>query len=233
MLSAQCQRHAEAIRVLGKRIARDIIEIGERLIEVKGALPHGAWLPWIDAEFGWSQQTARNFMDVADRFGSLKSQDIGDFTIEASALYALSGPKVDQQLREAVVEAAQSTGKITVEESNRIAAEMVAAKVKELNGHDVSAFIVSSNLARRNLTKGQPAADDRRAAFAPVSGRMACALRLWHVLRVLRERSVRALRVAFTRYPVVQASFPYRYNIKWLRLIAIYPRERFSAMMGP
>ena len=47
-VAEQCQPHAEAIRVLGKRVAHDIIEIGTRLIEVKKALPRGTWLPWIE-----------------------------------------------------------------------------------------------------------------------------------------------------------------------------------------
>lgn len=59
--------------MLGKRVARDIIEIGQRPIAVKLAPPHGAWLPWIEAEFEWGETTARKFMDAAERSGSLKS----------------------------------------------------------------------------------------------------------------------------------------------------------------
>jgi hypothetical protein len=44
---------AEAIRVLGKRVVRDVIEIGARL-----------WLPWLDREFGWTDKTAERFMRV-------------------------------------------------------------------------------------------------------------------------------------------------------------------------
>jgi hypothetical protein len=71
---------------LGKRAVHDIIEIGRRLIEELAG--HGNWLPWLEREFGWSEQTARNYMAVAERF---KSPTVGDLLIDASALYLLAG----------------------------------------------------------------------------------------------------------------------------------------------
>jgi hypothetical protein len=50
--------HAEAIRSLGRRVVADVIEIGRRLTECKKLLGHGNWLPWLDREFGWSEDTA-------------------------------------------------------------------------------------------------------------------------------------------------------------------------------
>ncbi len=54
--------HAEAIRILGKRTVHDIIEIGRRLAEVKKQIGRVSFLPWIDREFGWSEDTAERFM---------------------------------------------------------------------------------------------------------------------------------------------------------------------------
>jgi hypothetical protein len=42
----------------------DIIEVGNDLQAVKDALPHGQFLPWLKAEFGWSERSAQNFMSV-------------------------------------------------------------------------------------------------------------------------------------------------------------------------
>ena len=39
---------------------------------MKQALPHGMFLPWLEAEFGMSDQTARNMMRVADKFAKSK-----------------------------------------------------------------------------------------------------------------------------------------------------------------
>ena len=54
----------------GRHVAGDIVEIGNRLIAVKAALDHGAWLSWLDEEFGWSRQSADRFIAVAEAFGT-------------------------------------------------------------------------------------------------------------------------------------------------------------------
>ena len=58
------KRHAEAIRSLVRRASSDIIEIGQRLTKAQELAGHGNWLRWLDREFGWSEQTARNYMRV-------------------------------------------------------------------------------------------------------------------------------------------------------------------------
>jgi DUF3102 family protein len=49
----------------GKRAVADI-EIGRRLIEAKAIAGHGNWSPWLEREFGWAENTAINFMRVAE-----------------------------------------------------------------------------------------------------------------------------------------------------------------------
>jgi Protein of unknown function (DUF3102) len=50
---------------LDKRLA----SFGSRwLTEAKAKLPHGRWLPWLKMEFGWSQQSANNFIQVYKKF---------------------------------------------------------------------------------------------------------------------------------------------------------------------
>lgn len=41
------------------------VEIGKELIAIKESLPHGQFLVWIEAEFGYSRRTATNLMQVA------------------------------------------------------------------------------------------------------------------------------------------------------------------------
>jgi hypothetical protein len=45
-----------------KQTVEDIIEVGNDLLALKEALPHGQSLPWLKAEFGWSEWSAQNFM---------------------------------------------------------------------------------------------------------------------------------------------------------------------------
>ena len=53
---------AANIRLHGRQAAESIVAIGEELVRVKAVLPHGAWLPWLDAEFGWKERIAQNFV---------------------------------------------------------------------------------------------------------------------------------------------------------------------------
>lgn len=55
---------AAAIRTIGKRAVCDLIEIGRLLTDAKLLAGRGNWLPWLDREFGWSDETARKWMNV-------------------------------------------------------------------------------------------------------------------------------------------------------------------------
>jgi hypothetical protein len=110
--------HAEAIRKLRKRAVSDIIEIGNRLIDVReNHCAHGEWLLWLEAEFGWTDRTARNFMAVAEMAG--KSEKFADLDIPVSSLYQLASPK-NEAARQAVFEAAESGEKLTGAKVNEI-----------------------------------------------------------------------------------------------------------------
>lgn len=49
-------------------VCQGMIEIGERLIEIKKELGHGNWLPYIDMELKYSRKTASTLMKVAKVF---------------------------------------------------------------------------------------------------------------------------------------------------------------------
>jgi hypothetical protein len=57
--SIELAQHAAGAR---QRVVADVIEIGRRLTESKKICGHGNWLPWLDREFNWQEQTARNFI---------------------------------------------------------------------------------------------------------------------------------------------------------------------------
>jgi hypothetical protein len=85
-LADKVRTAADRIRERVKKTVEDIIEVGNDLLAVKETLPHGQFLPWLRAEFGWSERSAENFMSVADRF---KSAKIADLPIQPSAAYFL------------------------------------------------------------------------------------------------------------------------------------------------
>ena len=98
---------ADRIRERVKKTVEDIIEVGNDLLAVKEALPHGQFLPWLKAEFGWSERSAQNFMSVAEQF---KSAKIADLPIQPSAAYFLAAPSVPDEARQVAVEKAEAGG---------------------------------------------------------------------------------------------------------------------------
>ncbi|NJR71042.1 MAG: DUF3102 domain-containing protein [Synechococcales cyanobacterium CRU_2_2] len=95
-----------------RRSAQDILEIGQRLAEVRSHLQYGQFLTWLNTEFGWSQRTAYNFINVYETFGD-KVAKLAKVDIATSVLYRLASPSVSEELRAEVLEEAQSGKNIT------------------------------------------------------------------------------------------------------------------------
>ena len=49
---------ARVIKELCKKTREDIVAIGRHLTDCQNHLGHGAWLPWLKREFGWTDRTA-------------------------------------------------------------------------------------------------------------------------------------------------------------------------------
>jgi hypothetical protein len=47
--------------------------------------PRGNWLAWLDREFGWHENTARNYIRVAEAFKPTMLVDFNGLTIDATA----------------------------------------------------------------------------------------------------------------------------------------------------
>ncbi|MBI5957523.1 MAG: DUF3102 domain-containing protein, partial [Chloroflexi bacterium] len=56
------------IKGLLRNTARNIIDTGKLLAEVKDRLEHGQFMTWCEQRFGWSLRTAERYMAVADKF---------------------------------------------------------------------------------------------------------------------------------------------------------------------
>ena len=125
----QLAEHAAVIRALGKRVVGDIVEIGRRLTLSKDGdkdrgippIGHGNWLPWIEREFGWTEQTALNFMRVYEL--GAKSKTVLDLDIPVRGLYLLAAPSTPDEAREAVIERAQNGEALSLKEVQGMIAE--------------------------------------------------------------------------------------------------------------
>jgi hypothetical protein len=100
--------HAEAIRIIGRRMVADVMEIGRRLTECKALLQHGAWLPWLEREFGCcSESTALNFMRVHRAFGP-NPQLVTDLDLPMNTFYLLARPSTPDSIRDEILARAQN-----------------------------------------------------------------------------------------------------------------------------
>lgn len=122
--------HAAVIRALGKRVVRDVIEIGGRLTECKRIAGHGNWLPWLDREFGWNERTARNFMQAHEL--AFKSEKFADLELPVSALYLLAAPSTPDEARDVVLNRVANGETLTHDAVKQMIAE---AKAQDEDRH--------------------------------------------------------------------------------------------------
>ena len=93
------------IKALMRRNAKDIIDIGQKLIEVKQHLEHGSFRNWLKFEFNWSLSTATRFVQVAQQFKCVK---LTHLNLTASTLYLIAAPSTPEQVRKEVLERASN-----------------------------------------------------------------------------------------------------------------------------
>ena len=90
------QQHIRQIKSPIRRTSQDIIEIGEKLSDVKQQLGHGNFINWLKFKFDWSESTAARSMQVKAQF---KSVNLTNLHIAASALYLFAAPSSPQQAK--------------------------------------------------------------------------------------------------------------------------------------
>ena len=71
-----------------------ILDIGRRLLEAKGMLPHGEWLPWLNERVEFSERTAQKFMRLAQKWSNPSAlADLG----ATKALMLLALPEEERE----------------------------------------------------------------------------------------------------------------------------------------
>ena len=134
------QTRADEIKRLMKQTAYNIIQIGQKLLEMKECLGHGYFGRWLRAEFEWSQDTANRFINVAKHLGEIPQ--IAEFDIAPSALYLLAAPSTPDAARDIALERAARGESITHK-----AAKAIVAEVKKTTGSRKGG---SATLTRKN-----------------------------------------------------------------------------------
>ncbi len=141
------QRTSE-IKSLLKQTAREMIEIGQKLIEVKEELGHGNFGDWLKAEFGWGITTAWKLMKVAEAF---KFSQCENLEIATSAIYLLASPSTPKAARQEALKRASCGEKITLTKAKDIVAEY--RDITKLESDETSTIVAMPARTEEELYK--------------------------------------------------------------------------------
>ena len=149
--------HPAAIRHLHKRAIADVIEIGRHLTEAKVEAGHGHFGEWIEREFGWSDRTARNFMNAYAL--SLKSETVSDLKLPMRELYLLAAPSTPEEARDEIIQRAEA--------GEQVSGAEVRKTIARAKGENSTAPASNGNAA----DDAASSADTRRAFYATTESR--------------------------------------------------------------
>lgn len=111
------QQRTTEIKSLVNQAAQDMIQIGQKLIEVKKRLGHGYFGPWLKLEFEWNERSAQKFMKVAIRF---RSEEFSNLNFDSSALTLLAAKSIPEEVRQEALERAAQGEFITHKKAREI-----------------------------------------------------------------------------------------------------------------
>jgi hypothetical protein len=131
LLAATLQQRTTGIRRRLEEVAQGLLDIGRDLRYVRDHLLHGEWIDWLQAEFAMSEETARNWLHVWDRFGNT---GISLGNLRRSVIYLLAAPSTPDTAVEEICNRDSQGEHVTVAEAqeaireHRQTADQPAAK---------------------------------------------------------------------------------------------------------
>ena len=119
------QLRAGEIKTLMRATAENIMQVGEKLLEVQIKLGNGQFDAWLQAEFDWSRRTAYNFIGVYKQFRG--RANFAQMDVATSALYLLAAPSTPDSAVDEVLSRAEAGERISHTEAKAIVTEHKAA----------------------------------------------------------------------------------------------------------
>jgi hypothetical protein len=90
-------RAAVNIKAADRKATGALWEIGRQLNSIRGLIPHGQWLGWLETEFNYSARTAQKLMEVATKFPNPgRLLDLSQSALNALASADPESPVIDQ-----------------------------------------------------------------------------------------------------------------------------------------
>src|SRR5262249_31250907 len=105
--------HAAMIRMLGRRVVEDVIEIGRRLTICRDILKEdGRWRAWLEGELRLSPQSAGRFIQTFELSQTCSNLERVDLPL--SAVYLIAAPSCPPEARAEIIERAQGGEQLPV-----------------------------------------------------------------------------------------------------------------------
>ncbi len=163
--------HAAEIRARGRRVIADVIEIGRRLSECRKIVKRGQWIPWLDDNFGWSDDTALRFIKVYEltTHEIFNSRKLRDLNLPLSAVYLISEQSTPPEARAKVVERVEAGEVLSVAVVKDVIKEHKPATARKARSKATPAAIANPDAsppAAGNDVDPEQSAAARKTAYA-------------------------------------------------------------------
>lgn len=175
-------KSAENVETNARMTISNADRCGRALIEIKKEIPHGKWLAWLGANFNYSQQTASDYMRIAE-YGH--ARNLADATSVRHALRMIAeDPETTRRER-------QSGVQVIEPEKTDEPIEVEATPVKDPREPKPSANPRSS--AAQSSQKPAPefdlgsSLDEHRSAILEMAGDYHAAKKTKHFIVMLRK----------------------------------------------
>lgn len=175
-------KSAENVETNARMTIANADRCGRALLEIKKEIPHGKWLAWLGANFNYSQQTASDYMRIAE-YGH--ARNLADATSVRHALRMIAEdpetPKRERQSGVEVIEPKKSVDPIEAESKPVTSREPKPASNPR------------SDSAPRNSKPAAPefdlgsSLDEHRSAILEMAGDYAAAKQTKHFIVMLRK----------------------------------------------
>ncbi|HTJ57282.1 MAG TPA: hypothetical protein VL418_06945 [Devosiaceae bacterium] len=116
---------AERVRGLARRHVGEVIGLGMELARIKKSLGHGRFGPWLKAEFGGTDRTARNYLAAATWFAT-KTEVVS--SLPMATVYKLASNSVPSEAREVVLSRLEAGDRLSEHEIGEIIGSARAAR---------------------------------------------------------------------------------------------------------
>lgn len=166
----QARAHAAWVRdtygALQATTMETVAEIGLRLLQARETVGHGKFMPWVQAECGFSHSTALRMMDVAENIGPDQIRHVTN--LPASFVYKVAAKSTPPEIREefkAQLAAGEQIYTGTIE-SRILEARMKAKRAKKRLRMSAAQIKAEESRIARAAAEDEKAAAKRKASAA-------------------------------------------------------------------